>query len=212
MCFQYGCSFPAVYPLDHALGHAVNTLTVSVSGNPDDQPHGTFAEVCMHQGVGLMKKPTPWDISHIQRHARGFTAYFDGMHWTQTVRWGRAQGEGERVMQCNEGKWDFRLRDCEDAGALVLEVEVGPHIDTSLIRVDVQPVLVRLLIKVRALPCRQARLVNSHRVWNAVRSPSTCLNAACWQHPCLQQALVAAQKCLFKHQRHLQPSCWLGIT
>ena len=43
--------------------------------------------------------------------------------------------DGELARQCNEGKWDFKLLEADD---------------TSLIRADVQPWLVRLLIKVRS--------------------------------------------------------------
>ena len=61
-----------------------------------------------------------------------------------------AQERG-RVLQCNEGKWDFELEESNDGQCLVLSVAVGPHIDTSHIRVDVQPLLIRLLIKVGRL-------------------------------------------------------------
>ena len=48
--------------------------------------------------------------------------------------------------QCNEGKWEFSLQ--EDGDVVVLDVAVGRYLDSSLIRADVQPGLVRLLIKV----------------------------------------------------------------
>ena len=48
--------------------------------------------------------------------------------------------------QCNEGKWEYSLQ--EDGDAVVLDVAVGRYLDSSLIRADVQPGLVRLLIKV----------------------------------------------------------------
>ena len=54
-------------------------------------------------------------------------------------------------MQCNEGKWDFKLGESQEGDTLLLEVEVGAHIDTTFIQADVQPLLVRLLIKVRGL-------------------------------------------------------------
>ena len=55
----------------------------------------------------------------------------------------------ERVLQKNEGEWKFRLDESEDGKSLVLEVPVGKFMDTSLIDVDVQPLLVRALVKVR---------------------------------------------------------------
>ena len=53
--------------------------------------------------------------------------------------------------QCNEGKWEFSLQG--DGDVVVLDVAVGRYLDSSLIRADVQPGLVRLLIKVCLLSC-----------------------------------------------------------
>lgn len=60
--------------------------------------------------------------------------------------------DAERVMQRNEGKWNFTLKENSDETAMLLEVEVGRYLDTSLIKVDVQPLVARLIIKVQALP------------------------------------------------------------
>lgn len=73
------------------------------------------------------------------------------------------------MRQCNEGKWDFRLLEVDDGAALMLEVDVGAHIDTSLIKADVHPWLVRLLIKVG---CNHARA--SRRVITWVEWTNTC--------------------------------------
>lgn len=56
--------------------------------------------------------------------------------------------EGEEVRQKNEGKWWFKLQDSIDGSAVQLDVEIGRYMDTSLVRADVQPSFVRLLIKV----------------------------------------------------------------
>ena len=56
--------------------------------------------------------------------------------------------EGDEVRQKNEGKWDFRLQDSADGMAIELDVEIGRYMDTSLVKADVQPAFVRLLIKV----------------------------------------------------------------
>ncbi|KAG1680975.1 hypothetical protein FOA52_009934 [Chlamydomonas sp. UWO 241] len=65
--------------------------------------------------------------------------------------------EGERVWQKNEGEWDFSMEEDEAGANIVLEVDVGKYLDTSLIKVDVQPTFIRLLIKGRLLqlhlPC-----------------------------------------------------------
>eukprot|EP00887_Chlorella_sp_A99_P007514 scaffold2.g7514.t1 len=59
--------------------------------------------------------------------------------------------EGEPLRQWNEGHWEFSLDESADGGAVVLEVDVGRYLDTSLIEADVQPTAVRLLIKGRLL-------------------------------------------------------------
>ncbi|GBF99762.1 hypothetical protein Rsub_12390 [Raphidocelis subcapitata] len=59
--------------------------------------------------------------------------------------------EGTLPMQRNEGKWEFSLTESDDGSELVLEVKVGRHLDTSLMRADVQPRYARLLVKGRLL-------------------------------------------------------------
>jgi hypothetical protein len=56
--------------------------------------------------------------------------------------------EGHPPRQKNEGKWTFTLDDSSDEEAVVLDVEIGQYLDVSQIKADVQPRLVRLLIKV----------------------------------------------------------------
>ncbi|CAM6046006.1 unnamed protein product [Sphagnum compactum] len=56
-----------------------------------------------------------------------------------------------RIYQKNEGGWEFKLRDDICENALVLDVVVGRYLDTSLIDVDVQPYLVRILVKGKLL-------------------------------------------------------------
>ena len=58
--------------------------------------------------------------------------------------------EGEEVRQKNEGKWPFTLHDSIDNSAVELDVEIGRYMDTSLVKADVQPFFVRLLVKVCA--------------------------------------------------------------
>ncbi len=55
---------------------------------------------------------------------------------------------GQRLLQKNEGHWKYTVEESGDARSIELEVDVGPYLDTSLIRADVQPLFVRLLIKV----------------------------------------------------------------
>lgn len=57
--------------------------------------------------------------------------------------------EGEDIRQKNEGKWEFTLQDSVNGVAVELDVEIGRYMDTSLVKADVQPLFVRLLIKVQ---------------------------------------------------------------
>ena len=51
------------------------------------------------------------------------------------------------MLQRNEGDWEFAL-DLDPAERLVvLVVELGKYMDTSHVKIDVQPKVVRLLIK-----------------------------------------------------------------
>lgn len=64
--------------------------------------------------------------------------------------------EGEPLCQRNDGDWEFSLDESADGRMIVLEVDVGRFLDTSLIKPDVQPRHVRLLIKVLcAFACQQ---------------------------------------------------------
>ena len=55
------------------------------------------------------------------------------------------------VKQCNEPGLTFRLDDSDDGGAVVLDCNVGKYMDTSLIDVDVQTRLIRVLVKGKML-------------------------------------------------------------
>eukprot|EP00967_Tisochrysis_lutea_P076103 scaffold102782_cov23-Tisochrysis_lutea.AAC.1 len=46
-------------------------------------------------------------------------------------------------MQRNEGQWDFSMEEGADGRCLVLEVDIGKYIDTSLIKADIQPGYIR---------------------------------------------------------------------
>lgn len=53
--------------------------------------------------------------------------------------------------QKNECAQQYTLADSADGGAIVLEVAVGRYLDTAEIKVDVQPLLVRCLVRGRLL-------------------------------------------------------------
>ncbi|CAK0784058.1 hypothetical protein CVIRNUC_007261 [Coccomyxa viridis] len=54
-------------------------------------------------------------------------------------------------MQKNEGQWQFSLDDSSDGRSIEFAVAVCRYLDTSLIRADVQPRFVRLLIQGKLL-------------------------------------------------------------
>ncbi|GAQ90822.1 hypothetical protein KFL_006890070 [Klebsormidium nitens] len=68
-----------------------------------------------------------------------------------------------RIYQKNEGRWDFTLGEAADGAACVLDVAVGRFLDSSLLAVDVQPRLVRVLIKGRLLQLALAAEVCTSR-------------------------------------------------
>lgn len=55
------------------------------------------------------------------------------------------------VRQCNEAGSKFLLDDSADNKSVVLDVHVGKYMDTSLIDVDVQTRIIRVLIKGKLL-------------------------------------------------------------
>ena len=72
------------------------------------------------------------------------------------------------MLQKNEGQWQYTLDESSDGRCVELAVDVGPYLDTSLIKADVQPLHVRLLIKV----C-------------CIESMSSCMcTTMLWQHNC----------------------------
>ncbi|XP_024533033.1 protein tilB homolog isoform X2 [Selaginella moellendorffii] len=59
-----------------------------------------------------------------------------------------------RIYQKNEGNWSFKLAESECGTKLVLDVAIGRYMDTSAMDIDIQPLLVRVLIKGKLLQLR----------------------------------------------------------
>lgn len=78
----------------------------------------------------------------------------------------------ERIYQKNEGDWAFTLGESDDGKAVLLDVDIGKYIDISLVDVDVQPLLVRMLCKGRLLQLELFEEVNPDKS-NAQRSKTT---------------------------------------
>ena len=51
----------------------------------------------------------------------------------------RKREEEGRILQCNEGKWEFHFDEESVKGSVILEVHVPRHLDSSLIDLDVHP-------------------------------------------------------------------------
>ena len=62
----------------------------------------------------------------------------------------RSEEEG-RVKQTNEGKWEFRFDEMSRKDAVLLDVTVPRHLDSSLIDVDIHPNYVSVVIKSKVL-------------------------------------------------------------
>ncbi|KAG0618127.1 hypothetical protein M758_4G041500 [Ceratodon purpureus] len=56
-----------------------------------------------------------------------------------------------RVYQKNEGGWEIKLDESDCGTKIILDVAISKFLDTSLIDIDVQPLLIRVLIKGKLL-------------------------------------------------------------
>ena len=74
--------------------------------------------------------------------------------------------EGERVLQKNEGRWQYSLDESGDGRSIELVISVCRYLDTSLIRADVQPLFVRLLIQ--ACPIFHPHAHTGHLPWHII--------------------------------------------
>lgn len=63
----------------------------------------------------------------------------------------RTASDAQALLRGVRARWDFTLGEAADGAAVVLDVAVGRFLDSSLLAVDVQPHLVRVLIKGRLL-------------------------------------------------------------
>lgn len=79
-------------------------------------------------------------------------------------------GPNGRILQCNEGKYDFRFIYTPDL--IQLEIQLSKFLDTSLIDVDVQETYLRVLIKGKLLQLCLEEKVDPSRV-EAYRNQST---------------------------------------
>ena len=83
----------------------------------------------------------------------------------------RVEEEG-KIKQTNEGKWEFRFDEMTKKNAVVLDVTVPKHLDSSLIDVDVHPNYVSVVIKSKVLRLNLPAEVDSSKS-KAQRSKTT---------------------------------------
>ncbi|KAJ7569781.1 hypothetical protein O6H91_01G093700 [Diphasiastrum complanatum] len=124
----------------------------------------------------------------------------------------------EPIYQKNEGSWNFKLHESECRKKILLDVPVGRFLDSSLIEVDVHPLLVRVLIKGKLLQLRLPEEVKSDAS-TAERSTTTGhLVVSMPKVAILSHALRPSSKLLPKSKSHTgtyvkaQPSRIEGIS
>lgn len=75
---------------------------------------------------------------------------YEQEHKEAIERTRRREEEG-KVLQCNEGKWDFRFDEESKPGHIILDIGTPKHLDSSLIDVDVHPTYISVVIKSKVL-------------------------------------------------------------
>lgn len=73
-------------------------------------------------------------------------------------------------MYHESGEYDFMMRESDDYLSVELEVKVSKFLDTSLIKLDIRPTVIRLLIKGRLLQLT---------IPEEVRGRKACLGPRC---------------------------------
>jgi protein TilB len=68
-----------------------------------------------------------------------------------------------KMLNVNEARYDFQLRDDDENNQFILEVAIPRYMDTSLVECDVQPKYVRLKIKGKVLQLVLDEEVSSDR-------------------------------------------------
>ena len=51
----------------------------------------------------------------------------------------RQREEEGKILQCNEGKWEFHFDEESVKGSIILDLHVSRHLDSSLIDLDIHP-------------------------------------------------------------------------
>ncbi|XP_062518388.1 dynein axonemal assembly factor 11-like isoform X2 [Corticium candelabrum] len=71
--------------------------------------------------------------------------------WQIPKREIRLMSEDGRVLNINQGKWDFILNEDDSGQNIVLDVSIQRYLDTSLVDCDVQPGYIKCIIKGKVL-------------------------------------------------------------
>lgn len=73
----------------------------------------------------------------------------------------REREEEGKIMQCNEGKWEFHFDEESIKGSVILDLHVSRHLDSSLIDLDIHPTYVSVVIKSKVLRLKLPSEVNA---------------------------------------------------
>ena len=73
----------------------------------------------------------------------------------------RQREEEGKILQCNEGKWDFHFDEESVKGSIILDLHVSRHLDSSLIDLDIHPAYVSVVIKSKVLRLKLPSEVNA---------------------------------------------------
>ncbi|CAL8462504.1 g2037 [Coccomyxa elongata] len=111
--------------------------------------------------------------------------------------------EGDPLLQKNEGTWEFTLEESRDGKDIELDVAVGRFLDSSLIKADVQPLYVRLLIKGHLLhlvlpvevkpgasAAQRSAITGNLLLTMPKKDPAaTAINQSCWRQRSMGETL-----------------------
>ena len=73
----------------------------------------------------------------------------------------RQREEEGKILQCNEGKWEFHFDEESVKGSIILDLHVSRHLDSSLIDLDIHPAYVSVVIKSKVLRLKLPSEVNA---------------------------------------------------
>ncbi len=96
--------------------------------------------------------------------------------------------------QKNEGAQQYTLTDSADGRSVVLEVAVGRYLDTAQVKVDVQPLLVRCLVRGRLLQLHTPEVCGAQPLCTCTCTRLVDTTRLTW-HSCVQEVCPDTSAC-----------------